>query len=136
MNKIEFKTSNGKFCLLQVNKDYSNFRIIDSDVNEGERLVIFKWNNQHSMFDEQYQWLLNHQIIGFISELTEEQCQEVVEEIYIQGMFSDEYVYKNYLSKEETNEYNCFTLAKYSFKSLCESLNVDLTQNWLLIKML
>lgn len=126
--KREFETSNGKFWLVKTANNSTEFELFNAEIdsieeydthietNGDDRVLYFK-----GFRDEL-------KIIGLISELTEEQCQEVVD--YRQRIF----FYPDYTHFIQPNYFYSFAIS--SFKSLCESLDIDLTQNWLLIKLI
>ncbi len=130
MNKIEFKTSAGKFMFITVPTEAYELRLEKISSSKQINYYIGEFNTIGSFRSLEIDKSIS-KIIGLISELTEEQCQEVVESY--QASLSDDIIgFADYLDFG----YGCKDTATESFKSLCESLNVDLTQNWLLIKLL
>ena len=119
----EFETSNGKFVLQRLPDDIRyNLGIGENNILFGDTNDSSNWNYYSTQLQQKAK------IIGFVSSLTEEKCKEVVD--YRQRIF----FYPDYTHFIQPNYFYSFAIS--SFKSLCESLNVDVTQNWLLIKLL
>lgn len=96
-----------------------------------------KWKN--IVFDKE----LQIEIIGTTSTLTNEQVEFFIEHKIITGLIVDEglvdcNVYKNYLENDSMFELSCdqCTNAKKSFNSLLEANNIDLSKEYVILKLL
>jgi hypothetical protein len=102
---IDFTTSKGNFAFIAL-RDFT------------------KLNKERGVFVVNVDIERKHEIVFSIEKQTEELWQQVLDEYYITGFYSDEYVYKNYLSDDEPTEHSCYTSAIQSSKSLMDSLDI------------
>jgi len=130
----EIKLNNEEYALFKVNKEDYNFHIKDGEFQH------LCWTDLNSKtcqtYDESY-FYNKYKIIGVLSDILKDEdiCKELVEEIV-----EDEYQgYKHYHNKGIMNENDwCshYIEATDSFLSYLQSIDLDLTKQFLLIQKL
>lgn len=118
MKKIE--TKNGKLLVIKVSKD----------------MKYYEWKDilpKFISFEEGACLESPHFPIGKLSELTDEDCKKFVE-LTNSGLYKS-YIWNNFKIKETGIQSLCYS-AKQSFISLLQSKGIDVTKEWLIIKIL
>jgi hypothetical protein len=113
---IQFETGQGKFTLIKIAETW----------NKKDRLAVSMGIEQELLSVNQFYHPIQIVELGFVNELTEEQWSVVVGKVN----WSDKAKYLCY----DDSDTVLFKSAIKSGKSLMESLGVDITDNYFLVK--
>lgn len=135
----QIKTKSGKILAAEVPKDSENFDIHDNDGITYDSLSTNTIKEPWGFIDlnQKDGW---HEILGKLSELTDEQCEEFVEllheNFYIEEIkcWSGKFYHHYNQSPGLMNQ--LMHIAKESFISLLQSQGVDTSKDYLIIKII
>lgn len=134
----EINLLSGNYLLTEVPNDAYDFKF--KEMENGHNILDYKIKNKengYSLSSAFFTHNHNYQIVATTNDITEEQCESIVEDCDIYAKCWKEYTYQNNNEKDVrfNSMYSCRT-AKKSLQSLIKSVGLDVKNNYLILKKL